>query len=114
MDEIICEDLENDFIFSVLNKFSRHSHDNDKQTTFTNLMRYLIRCNIIKDITVSKYMVMQYYPESLYENNNKTEALDEIAQKTGFTRKHVYNMVQHPERFSYRIKQKGKNKNTIL
>jgi len=53
---------------------------------------------------------MHLYPNSLYSNDSKMDAMMEISIRTGISKKHVYNMVQHPERFGYQIKQKRKDK----
>ena len=56
-------------------------------------------------------MVMELYPEALYTNHSKMDAISEIADRTGISEKHVYNMIQHPEHYGFQIKQKGKKEN---
>jgi hypothetical protein len=109
--EAINDDLINNFSFSILNRFSQYCNKENKQASFSNLIKYLIETDVIREKTVAKYMVMKLYPECLYTNTCKMDALTEIADLTGISRKHVYNMVQHPERFSHRIKEKGIKKN---
>jgi hypothetical protein len=111
--EEINNELINDFNWSILNRFNQHCNKEGIQLTFSNFTKYLIQCNVIQPKTVSKYMVMELYPECLYSNNSKMDAITEISERTGISEKHVYNMVQHPEHFGYAVKQKGKKENTV-
>lgn len=108
--ELINEDLLQDFTHEILNKYSVFCQKEKITPNFFHLISFLIKTDVVKEKTVAKYMVMQLYPNSLYSNDSKMEAMMEISVRTGISQKHVYNMVQHPERFGYQIKQKGKDK----
>lgn len=109
--EPIHNDLINDFAWSILNRFTQHCNKEGIQPTFLAYTKYLISCNLIFEKTVAKYMVMELYPETLYANDSKMDAISEIADRTGISEKHVYNMIQHPEHYGFQIKQKGKKEN---
>ena len=109
--EPIHNDLINDFAWSILNRFTQHCNKECIQPNFLAYTKYLISCNLISEKTVAKYMVMELYPEALYANHSKMDAISEIADRTGISEKHVYNMIQHPEHYGFQIKQKGKKEN---
>lgn len=106
-------ELINDFKQIILNKFSHFCQVEGKGTNFYLFLDYLINHNIIKNKTVAKYMVMELYPESLFENKNKSNAINDISLRTGISSRHVYNMIQHPERYNNIIKKKAINKKRI-
>jgi len=109
--EPIDKDLINDFSWNILNRFNQHCNKEGIQTTFLAYTKYLISCNLIQEKTVAKFMVCELYPNSLYSNNSKMDAIREISDLTGISEKHVYNIIQHPEHYGYQIKQKGKKEN---
>jgi len=109
-DNFLKEELIDDFKHNVLNRFNQHCQNEGKGVNFFLLLDYLISHNIIKDKTVAKYMVMELYPESLYENKSKSSAIEDIALRTGISSRHVYNMVQHPERYTNLISKKRNKK----
>jgi hypothetical protein len=76
-----------------------------------NLIDFLFQINIIKDVTVAKFMVMELYPAALFENESKMNAIMDISIQTGLSEKTVYNMIQHPESFGYGISKKRNKKN---
>ena len=109
--EMINEDLLQDFTHEILNKYSAFCQKEGITPNFFHLVSFLVKTDVVKEKTVAKYMVMHLYPNSLYSNDSKMDAMMEISIRTGISKKHVYNMVQHPERFGYQIKQKRKDKN---
>jgi len=76
-----------------------------------NLIDFLFQINIIKDVTVAKFMVIELYPAALFENESKMNAIMDISIQTGLSEKTVYNMIQHPESFGYGISKKRNKKN---
>jgi hypothetical protein len=78
---------------------------------FYTLIDFLYQTNIIKDLTVAKFMVMELYPAALFENESKMNAILDISIQTGLSEKTVYNMIQHPESFGYGISKKRNKKN---
>jgi hypothetical protein len=78
---------------------------------FYTLIDFLFQTNIIKDLTIAKFMVMELYPAALFENESKMNAIMDISIQTGLSEKTVYNMIQHPESFGYGISKKRNKKN---
>ena len=78
---------------------------------FYTLIDFLFQTNIIKDLTIAKFMVMELYPAALFENESKMNAIMDISISTGLSEKTVYNMIQHPESFGYGISKKRNKKN---
>jgi len=100
-----------EFQESILEKFNALC-DKDKITTdFYTLIDFLHQTNIIKDLTIAKFMVMELYPAALFENESKMNAILDISIRTGLSEKTVYNMIQHPESFGYGISKKRNKKN---
>jgi hypothetical protein len=86
--------------------------DKDKITPdFYTLIDFLYQTNVIKDLTIAKFMVMELYPAALFENESKMNAILDISIRTGLSEKTVYNMIQHPESFGYGISKKRNKKN---
>lgn len=106
----IEDELIDNFKHIILNKFNHYCQVERLNANFFHLLDYLINHTIIKDKTVAKYMVMELYPESLFENKSKGDAISDISARTGISRRWVYNMVQHPERFGNTISKKSKKK----
>ena len=108
--EPIHNDLINDFAWSILNRFTQHCNKEGIQPTFLAYTKYLISCNLIFEKTVAKYMVMELYPEALYGNHSKMDAISEIADRTGISEKHVYNMFNTQSITVFKSSKKAKRK----
>lgn len=106
----INDELVDDFKQIIMNKFNHFCQVEGKGANFFLFLDYLITHNLIKEKTVAKFMVMELYPEALFENKSKGDAIIDIAARTGISRRWVYNMVQHPERFGNTISKKSKKK----
>ena len=100
-----------EFQESVLYKFKSLCKKDGITPDFYTLIDFLFQTNIIKDLTIAKFMVMELYPASLFENESKMNAILDISIQTGLSEKTVYNMIQHPESFGYGISKKRNKKN---
>ena len=100
-----------EFQESVLYKFKALCKKDGITPDFYTLIDFLFQTNIIKDLTIAKFMVMELYPASLFENESKMNAILDISIQTGLSEKTVYNMIQHPESFGYGISKKRNKKN---
>ena len=107
----IDKDLLIEFQESILEKFKALCDKNNITPDFYTLIDFLYQINIIKDVTVAKFMVMELYPAALFENESKMNAIMDISIQTGLSEKTVYNMIQHPESFGYGISKKRNKKN---
>jgi len=108
---IINTDLLKDFQECVLAKYKLLCLKESIEPNFYTLIDYLYQINVLRDITIAKYMVMQLYPAALFENDSKMNAIIDISIQTGLSEKTVYNMIQHPESFGYGISKKSNKKN---
>lgn len=100
-----------EFQESVLYKFKSLCEKDGITPDFYTLIDFLFQTNIIKDLTIAKFMVMELYPAALFENESKMNAIMDISINTGLSEKTVYNMIQHPESFGYGISKKRNKKN---
>ena len=100
-----------EFQESVLYKFKSLCEKDGISPDFYTLIDFLFQTNIIKDLTIAKFMVMELYPAALFENESKMNAIMDISIQTGLSEKTVYNMIQHPESFGYGISKKRNKKN---
>lgn len=100
-----------EFQESVLYKFKSLCEKDGITPDFYTLIDFLFQTNIIKDLTIAKFMVMELYPAALFENESKMNAIMDISISTGLSEKTVYNMIQHPESFGYGISKKRNKKN---
>ena len=100
-----------EFQESILYKFKSLCEKDGITPDFYTLIDFLFQTNIIKDLTIAKFMVMELYPASLFENESKMNAIMDISIQTGLSEKTVYNMIQHPESFGYGISKKRNKKN---
>ena len=100
-----------EFQESVLYKFKLLCEKDGITPDFYTLIDFLFQTNIIKDLTIAKFMVMELYPAALFENESKMNAIMDISISTGLSEKTVYNMIQHPESFGYGISKKRNKKN---
>ena len=100
-----------EFQESVLYKFKYLCEKDGITPDFYTLIDFLFQTNIIKDLTIAKFMVMELYPAALFENESKMNAIMDISINTGLSEKTVYNMIQHPESFGYGISKKRNKKN---
>jgi len=107
----IDKELLIEFQESILQKFKALCHKDNITSDFYTLIDFLYKTNIIKDLTIAKFMVMELYPAALFENESKMNAILDISIRTGLSEKTVYNMIQHPESFGYGISKKRNKKN---
>lgn len=107
----IDKHLLTEFTESVLNRYKSLCEKEKITPDFYTLIDFLFQTNIIKDLTIAKFMVMELYPAALFENESKMNAIMDISIQTGLSEKTVYNMIQHPESFGYGISKKRNKKN---
>ena len=107
----IDKHLLTEFTESVLNRYKSLCIKEKITPDFYTLIDFLFQTNIIKDLTIAKFMVMELYPAALFENESKMNAIMDISIQTGLSEKTVYNMIQHPESFGYGISKKRNKKN---
>jgi hypothetical protein len=107
----IDKELLKEFQESILEKFKALSDKDNITPDFYTLIDFLYQTNVIKDLTIAKFMVMELYPAALFENESKMNAIMDISIQTGLSEKTVYNMIQHPESFGYGISKKRNKKN---
>ena len=107
----IDKELLIEFQESILQKFKALCNKDNITPDFYTLIDFLHQTNIIKDLTIAKFMVMELYPAALFENESKMNAILDISIRTGLSEKTVYNMIQHPESFGYGISKKRNKKN---
>ena len=107
----IDKELLIEFQESILQKFKALCDKDNITKDFYTLIDFLYKTNIIKDLTIAKFMVMELYPSALFENESKMNAILDISIRTGLSEKTVYNMIQHPESFGYGISKKRNKKN---
>jgi len=107
----VTRELFLEFERSLLNKYVTFCKKEGTTIDIYNLIDFLFQINIIKDVTVAKFMVMELYPAALFENESKMNAIMDISIQTGLSEKTVYNMIQHPESFGYGISKKRNKKN---
>jgi hypothetical protein len=107
----IDKELLKEFQKSILDKFKALSDKDNITPDFYTLIDFLYQTNVIKDLTIAKFMVMELYPAALFENESKMNAILDISIQTGLSEKTVYNMIQHPESFGYGISKKRNKKN---
>jgi hypothetical protein len=107
----IDKHLLTEFTDSVLNRYKTLCEKEGITPDFYTLIDFLFQTNIIKDLTIAKFMVMELYPAALFENESKMNAILDISIQTGLSEKTVYNMIQHPESFGYGISKKRNKKN---
>jgi hypothetical protein len=107
----VTRELFLEFERSLLNKYVTFCQKEGTTIDIYNLIDFLFQINIIKDVTVAKFMVMELYPAALFENESKMNAIMDISIQTGLSEKTVYNMIQHPESFGYGISKKRNKKN---
>ena len=100
-----------EFQESILEKFKALCDKDNITPDFYTLIDFMYQTNVIKDLTIAKFMVMQLYPAALFENESKMNAILDISIRTGLSEKTVYNMIQHPESFGYGISKKRNKKN---
>jgi hypothetical protein len=107
----IDKELLIEFQESILDKFVDLCRKDKITPDFYTLIDFLYQTNVIKDLTIAKFMVMELYPAALFENESKMNAILDISIRTGLSEKTVYNMIQHPESFGYGISKKRNKKN---
>jgi hypothetical protein len=107
----IDKHLLTEFTDSVLHRYKTLCEKEGITPDFYTLIDFLFQTNIIKDLTIAKFMVMELYPAALFENESKMNAIMDISIQTGLSEKTVYNMIQHPESFGYGISKKRNKKN---
>jgi hypothetical protein len=107
----IDRELLKEFQESILEKFKALCKKDKITPDLYTLIDFLYQTNVIKDLTIAKFMVMELYPAALFENESKMNAILDISIRTGLSEKTVYNMIQHPESFGYGISKKRNKKN---
>ena len=107
----IDKELLIEFQKSIMQKFKALCDKDNITPDFYTLIDFLYQTNVIKDLTIAKFMVMELYPAALFENESKMNAILDISIRTGLSEKTVYNMIQHPESFGYAISKKRNKKN---
>jgi hypothetical protein len=107
----IDKELLIEFQERILEKFKALCKKDKITADFYTLIDFLYQTNVIKDLTIAKFMVMELYPAALFENESKMNAILDISIRTGLSEKTVYNMIQHPESFGYAISKKRNKKN---
>jgi hypothetical protein len=107
----VTRELLIEFQISILDKFKALCEKDKIKHSYPAFIDFLYQTNVIKDLTIAKFMVMELYPAALFENESKMNAIMDISIQTGLSEKTVYNMIQHPESFGYGISKKRNKKN---
>jgi len=62
------ETTRNEFIEILLLQFNEFCSREKQPATNENFVRYIVNRNIIKDITINRFVVISKYPEALQDN----------------------------------------------
>jgi hypothetical protein len=79
----IDKHLLTEFTESVLHRYKSLCEKERITPDFYTLIDFLFQTNIIKDLTIAKFMVMELYPAALFENESKMNAIMDISIQTG-------------------------------
>lgn len=101
----IKQDLKNDFAWSLFQRYMKYCDKEGEDNGFQHFTDYLIRCGVIRERTVARFMVNELYPQALAASGGrKAEAIAIVSEETGLSESLVKNILTRPERYSYNCK----------
>lgn len=81
-------------------KYRYHCSRNGEPVTLAGMLQYAIDAEIIKERTVSHYMVMEMYPAALYNSSGWLEAVKLLSNETGICERTIRGLVNRPKRYT--------------
>ena len=97
----IKTDLENDFAWTMYNRYRKHCDREQVEGGFQHFVKYLVSCGVITDKTVQRLMVIELYPQALAQSGGrKLDAIAIISEETGLCESTIKAIINHPNRFS--------------
>ena len=97
---MVKTDLENDFAWTMYNRYRKHCDREQVEGGFLHFVKYLVSCDVIREKTVQKLMVNELYPQALAcSGGRKLEAIAVVSEETGIPERTVRFMVDNPERY---------------
>jgi hypothetical protein len=90
-----------EFQESILEKFKALCEKDCIKPSYSTLIDFLYKTNVIKDLTIAKFMVMELYPAALFENESKMNAILDISmydphvKKTWYEKKLKTKIIWH-------------------
>lgn len=101
----IKQDLKNDFASALFKRYMRHCDNEQEDHGFQHFTDYLIRCGVIRERTVARFMVNELYPQALAASGGrKADAIAIVSEETGLSESLVKNILTRPERYAYSCK----------
>ncbi len=95
----IKTDLENDFAWTMCNRYRKHCDREQVEGGFQHFVKYLVSCGVIRERAVQQLMVLEKYPQALACSGGKMQAIAAVAEETGIPERTVRFMVDNPERY---------------
>jgi len=97
----IKTDLENDFAWTMYNRYRKHCDREQVDGGFQHFVKYLVSCGVIRDKTVQRLMVTELYPQALAQSGGrKLEAVAIIAEETGLCERTINSILTRPELYT--------------
>lgn len=94
------KDLQNDFASALFFRYFRHCDKENVDHGFQHYTAFLIKCGVIKERTVQRFMVNELYPQALVAcGGKKMEAIGMLSEETGLPERTIRFMVDNPERY---------------
>lgn len=89
------EELRRQFIKTVLDRFNMYQKE-EKSDILTELIRFLIGCDLISEATLKKFVVISIYPHLLKKNDGaKMRTLWQIEDLTGFSSVYINSVLKN-------------------
>jgi len=87
------------FCGSILERFKTYCTSQDIEPTNENLVRYLIRCNLIQEMEINRFTVLQLYPKALYNHDGvKLRAIIYIEDHVPVQERTIWTIVNKMQR----------------
>ncbi len=99
MEQLKQETVEQ-FCAIVAKKYRYYCARHGEKESPEGLVAYLAQAEVIRPRIVSHYMMMELYPEALYNSSGRLEAVSKLSEATGLAERTIRRLLKRPCRYS--------------
>lgn len=88
-----------DFCVTVQERFQTYCKSKGLTANLENFIHYLVRCNIVHEIEINRFMVLHHYPEKLHKNDGvKLRAIYDIEDLVPLQERSIWTIINKMQR----------------
>lgn len=82
-----------EFCKIIESKVLEYCSDNKQDASYTEVIKYLVSHNVIRQSMINRFMVIELYKEYLDEYGSKMKAVDELSKALSIKKESVYSIL---------------------